>query len=39
MRIVEFLSWIDPDIIIEMRHENLDSVESAIKETEKIMLS
>ena len=39
MRIVEFLSWIDPEIIIEMRHENLDSVESVIKETEKIMLS
>ena len=36
-RIVDFLSWIDPDILKEMKLENLDSVEEVIKENEQII--
>lgn len=36
-RIVDFLSWIDPDILKDMKLGNLDSVEEVIKENERII--
>ena len=36
-RIVDFLSWIDPDILKDMKLGNLDSVEEVIKENEQII--